>query len=232
MHVAPNEFASFVLNQMVKLYMSITEELREFLIGRREFRKIPSEMEIDDIYMHVSQHNALNPQNLINVSLLLKDSVVLRREKALLDPNLTEMQLMRLKAGERKYQKTIENVSTQKISKAEKSEFKDASESVAFASHFIVAFVSAFLLGYYLGDYIFEFSATEYKYMLGGACSFATLILESALFIIREQKKELAASKKTQPFVFSSSQPPGSESQMISVGEQLDEATLRKRQLR
>lgn len=215
------------------MYLSVSPELREFLVHKRKLETVVSDMEVDEIYKHVYNHNENYPHDTIDVANLLTQSVIVRRESIASHKDLTEMEILRLKAEERKYQKSIEKIASLKSkSGSQKSEFKDASESVAFASQFILAFASAFLLGYYLGEYFFEFTKNEYKYILGGACSFATLILESVLFIIREEKKELITSNKpkfTGPAVFRSS-PSSGETSIVSQ-EEIQE-TLRKRKLK
>ena len=221
------------------MYVHVTEPLREFLVQKRSVHTVPNEVEIDEVYKHVSEHNSNNLHDQVDVSTLLKDSAVLRRDSrnVELQSDLSEMQLLRLKAQERKYQKSIENIVSIHSKSHGKSEFKDASESIAFASHFILAFISAFLLGYYLGEYIFEFSANEHKYMLGGGCSFATLILESLLFIIRDQKKELIASKKPgsmigAPVSQTNERIPATESNISASDIRQQKDSIRNRQLK
>lgn len=55
-------------------------------------------------------------------------------------------------------------------------------------------FGSAFL-GYYLGSEIFELK-TEYCLALSGIIVFITLVLESFLFIIKEEKLEMNNRRK------------------------------------
>jgi hypothetical protein len=153
-------------------------------------------MEIDDVYKVVSEFNERYPSEAIEISSLLENVEIEKTRPLPVVPEMSEMELMRLRADERKYQRSIADLPSLKTITAARSDIKSASESIAFASHFVLAFGSAFLLGYYLGEYIFELQKDEYKYMMGGACSFLTLILESALFIIRDQKQTSAAGNQ------------------------------------
>jgi len=174
---------------MSKLYISITPEIKT-IFTRTDTEVSGDSVEIDQLYEAVAKFNESHPDEMVEISSLMESAEIVRKERgpAQVDlSQLSEIEVMRLKADERKYQKSIENVVSFKTNN--RSDFRSASESIAFASHFVLAFGSAFLLGYYLGEYLFEFERAEYKYMVGGACSFATLILESVLFIIRDQKQ-------------------------------------------
>jgi hypothetical protein len=176
---------------MSRIYLSVSPEIKT-LFSRTNTELDSDMVEIDDVYKVVAKFNDSNPaEECVEIATVLAGTAIVKREPFSRDMSgLSEIELMRLKAEERRYQKSIENIPSLSIkSNGEKSEVKSVSESVAFASHFVLAFGSAFLLGYYLGEYMFEFQKEEYKYIVGGACSFATLILESLLFIIRDQKQ-------------------------------------------
>lgn len=181
--------------------MSVTDNLRDFLLRERGV-SLPEggSIEIDQVYMHATQHNfqnGSNPEKCVDVAQLLDESKIVYRTKSPESgTNLTEIERMRARAEERKYQKTISGFSLPRNTGAG-SDVKSATESLSFATHFILAFISAFLVGYYLGEYVFELQRKDYKYILGGACSFGTLILESLLFIIREEKKQMVESKRS-----------------------------------
>lgn len=180
---------------MTLIYVTPSAELRTILLRlKRESTK--DRMEIDDVYKVVSEFNERYPSEAVEISSLLENIEIEKSGRLPIVPEMSEMQLMRLRADERKYQRSIANLPSLKPITAARSDIKSASESIAFASHFVLSFGSAFLLGYYLGEYIFEFQKDEYKYMMGGACSFLTLILESVLFIIRDQKQTSAAGNQ------------------------------------
>ena len=110
---------------------------------------------------------------------------------------MSEIELMRKRAEERKYQKSIANIRLGKgVGKlGAASDVKSASESISFASHFIFAFASSFLLGYYFAEYGLGITNDPHKYIAGGIASFLTLIIESLLFIIREEKRSRSPKK-------------------------------------
>ena len=176
--------------------MSITPQLEAVL--RRNNKPVGQSIEIDEVYRLSAEHNERYPGDLVDVGELLKDSHLVYRSRPPGPPaatGMTEMEVMRRKAEERKYQRSIAGVGKMQSVTAV-SDVKAASESITFATHFIFAFASAFLVGYYLGEYVLELQKEEHKYILGGACSFLTLILESVLFIIREEKAVMIESKK------------------------------------
>jgi hypothetical protein len=157
-------------------------------------RKVPeSGVEIDDIYKTLGKYNESHA--IVAISSVLEGSVVVKKETPQNEAShLSEMELMRLRADERRYQRSISSIPV--MQKMGKSEFKSASESIAFAAQLVLAFGSAFLCGYYLGEYFFGFEKEEHKYILGGTCSFLTLILESVLFIIRDSKVQMKRQAK------------------------------------
>jgi hypothetical protein len=186
---------------MSRIFVPISPEIRT-LFSRVEYQyqaEPDGSVEIDDVYKAVTAfNNSHTPEESIEIASLLETSEIIRRERSDRSMNLstlTELEQMRLRAEERRYQRSIENVVTMK--KSNNSDIRSMSESIAFASHFILAFGSAFLLGYYLGEYLFGFEKSEHKYMVGGACSFATLILESILFIIRDNKQNMSAKLRS-----------------------------------
>lgn len=59
-------------------------------------------------------------------------------------------------------------------------------------------FSSAFL-GYYLGTEVFGWK-TEYCLALSGICIFVTIILETCLFVIKDEKGRMIAGQKEKAF--------------------------------
>ncbi len=181
---------------MTRLYINVTPDIRALYVRSGPERPSGDKMELDELYRVVGRFNEKFPNELVEISNLIEGSEFEKKPSESSSRELSEIELMRLRAEERRYQRSIENLPSLKSKSKEKSEVKSMSESIAFASHFVLAFASAFLLGYYMGEYVFDFQKDEYKYMVGGACSFLTLILESVLFIIRDQKQNRAPSRK------------------------------------
>ena len=186
-----------------KIYMHPTPLMEDMF--RKTGRRIPSSgIEIDDIYTAVAAYNESHEP--VDISAVLEGSTVVKKESSPTTvANLSEMELMRLRAEERRYQRSISSIPVLRVKG--KSEFKSMSESIAFASQLVLAFGSAFLCGYYLGEYFFNFEKAEYKYMLGGACSFLTLILESLLFIIRDSKQQMVKKSQSSTVTCTAVQP-------------------------
>ena len=162
---------------MSKIYMSISPELQAFLQKVRPGVEPGDRIEIDELY-------ALMAGQEVDINVLLANSTVVARERPL-DAPMSELEMWRKRGAERKYQRSIQGVKPATLMAS--GDVKSASESISFATHFIFAFLSAFLVGYYLGEYVFDLSEPG-KYICGGAASFFTLLLESTLLIIREQK--------------------------------------------
>ena len=200
----------------MKLYVSISPELKEFLsIEKIQYKD--DKIEIDELYKLVSARNAKSAE-FVDMADLLANSVVLSR---LQEPGKTgsELEQMRRKAEERKYQRSI-GKSLAKVNVS--TDVKAASESIAFATHFILAFISAFLLGYYAGEYVWGLEETG-KYICGGAVSFSTLILESVLFILRDNKQKMDRAEKKIVRVVSQN------TEMMPLRENKIDSQIRKR---
>merc|ERR1719245_578399 len=60
-----------------------------------------------------------------------------------------------------------------------------------FATQVLVAFIGAFLFGFYFVETFVAPGNTTAKTLVGAACSFATLLLETCLLVVHEQKKEM-----------------------------------------
>ena len=187
-----------------KIYMSVTDQIKEFLAPLMDEGKVPNCIEIDELYTAVVNFNQIHCESkTVDINDLLKDSRIMYRSmnESSSHPGgkkLSAIELMRLRAEERKYQKSIANIKLgggQSIKAGVASDVKSASESISFASHFIFAFASSFLLGYYFAEYGLGLTNDSHKYIAGGAASFLTLIIESLLFIIREEKRGRSPKK-------------------------------------
>jgi hypothetical protein len=175
---------------MSKIYMSITPRIEEFLTHQHK-SPIPASIDIDELYRLVAACNEASSSSPIDINSLLEGSFVVHRTNPPSNiSNLTEIELLRLRADEKKYQKSIKSLNAGGVSKSANSDIKAASESISFATHFILAFGSAFLAGYYFAVYGLETESDPVKYMCGGVASFLTLLIEAILFIIREEKNE------------------------------------------
>jgi len=127
--------------------------------------------------------------------LLAGCEVVARKEKKEDLTHLSEIEILRLKAEEKKYQRSVALVRPWQRNISAREDLKEASSSMAFAAQFILSFVGAFLLGYYFCE-TFIIDDLALKTMAGGLISFATLILESFLFILRDSKERMIKDKK------------------------------------
>ena len=218
-----------------KIYMSVTDEMREFLESSKT--TIPNCIEIDELYTAVVSHNQTK-SNFVNINDLLKNSKIMyRRTEGTGGEKFSELEIMRRNAEERKYQKSISNIKLGgKSVTGASSDVKSASESLSFASHFILAFASSFLLGYYFAEYALSVTDESYKYIAGGAASFLTLIIESLLFIIREEKRSKVDKRcslvRKSPIRQSIEQTGDGESSIVAKEESQEESVIRSRKRR
>ena len=74
-------------------------------------------------------------------------------------------------------------------------EIKGYETSVKFASSFIVILFGSACLGYYLGSEIFGWKS-EFCLALSGIMIFCSIVVETLLFIIKEEKTEMNKRKQ------------------------------------
>jgi hypothetical protein len=179
------------------MYISVSEELREYL-KKSKYRDYSTieKIEVDEVYRSVIKHTKRAKQR-VEVSKLIENCTIIERGSAPSEP-LTEIELMRRRAEEKRYQRMVSSVLKTGNPAGVGSDVKSASESISFASHFILAFAGAFLCGYYFAEYFLLAEKSEIKIICGGVFSFITLIVESVLFIVREEKSE-RKSKESRP---------------------------------
>ena len=206
--------------------MSISDEVKEFLLHRAFVKTVPNSIEIDELFALVSTYNHKHPQDSIEINdLLINSEVVFRTSSAQPPSNESELETLRRRGEERQYQRSIANVSDRGKGAGAATEIKAASESVSFATHFILAFLPSFLVGYYLGEYIFELSESG-RYICGGAASFLTLILESVLFIIREEKRAMIPKFRSKKSIKTA---PGGSSEVMPISLGSIDSSVRRR---
>jgi hypothetical protein len=152
-------------------------------------------VELDVICSLVAEFNRTHPKLApVDLPALLEDAKVSHRTRTHVQNACSEIEGLRKRAEERKYQKSIKGMVSHKVSSSP-SEFKSMGDSISFASHFILAFISSFLAGYYLAEYMLGIEDMAARYIVGGAMSFVVLIVESVLFIFQEQKRTKKLSR-------------------------------------
>merc|ERR1712039_1111472 len=104
---------------------------------------------------------------------------------------------MRLEAEERAYQRSVNGYAPIRKEKREPT-FSQSGLKFAtnFATQVFVAFVGAFLFGYYFVETFVSEDNFSAKVIFGAACSFATLLLETCLLVVHEQKQRMIEQKK------------------------------------
>jgi hypothetical protein len=115
---------------------------------------------------------------------------------------MTEMERLRAVAEERSYQRSVDGLKP-KANSNWGEEIRAASRSTATATNFIVSFIGAFAFGYYAIEIFVDATDSTLKCVVGGISSFLTLIIESVLFIVAEEKaarKEKRKEKKRRRF--------------------------------
>merc|ERR1711977_703660 len=96
------------------------------------------------------------------------------------------------------YQRMVSGVSptwAKKLSK-EKSDFQTGVKfATNFATQVVVAFIGAFALGYFFVETFVDPDSFTTKVIAGAGCSFFTLLLETCLLVVHEQKEEMIQAK-------------------------------------
>ena len=184
------------------LYVSITPATREFFkkCGKETRRKYEEkdDIEIDEVNELINVFNNRKENRKRKPVLMhevLEGCQTTQRIPSV-QPELSEVEQMRLRGAERKYQKSIEGAAPKPRShEADMSDVSIASKTSAFAGHFIISFAGAFALGYYFVETFVDQDDFTLKAIVGGVSSFLTLIVESALFILYEEKQRIRRDK-------------------------------------
>jgi len=154
-------------------------------------------VDMDEVYRLASEHEKLGGEQ-VKVHELLEGAEVLNRIPAEAPP-MTELEEMRLKSEERKYQRSVQGVAP--LYGRKKNEGFDVA-GFSFATNFgtqvIVAFIGAFLLGYFFVETFVSQDNNVLKVIAGAACSFCTLLLETCLLMVHESKETMIEHKRTQ----------------------------------
>lgn len=111
---------------------------------------------------------------------------------------LSELQQMRAASQERAYQRMVDGVAP--LTGRTKTQPLPHQQGLRFATNFgtqvIVAFIGAFLLGYYFVETFVAPESFNAKVIAGAGCSFATLLLETMLLVVHEQKQSMVEKKR------------------------------------
>jgi hypothetical protein len=126
-----------------------------------------------------------------------------------------QLENMRARAEERRYQKMIGKNGTAKLTVAK--ELKEMNEGMSFALHFIIVFIASFAVGYYLYE-IFgdagmdktpmvmiseEVFSSFQKFASGGICCFISLVIECIVYILYEERKQRIDHRSREKTFFS-----------------------------
>lgn len=190
-----------------QVFMSLTPAMKSWLPSCKApeaSRLVDAEdADLDEIYRLVEEHTKLggDPPQLYE---LMQGSEVVRRKELPLEAEgggpMSELERMRLEAQERSYQRMIQGVAP--VTRQRRKDPGEGQYALKFATSFatqaIVAFIGAFLFGYYFVETFVSPDAFNAKVIAGAACSFSTLLLETVLLVIHEQKEQMKADKEQQ----------------------------------
>mmetsp|Transcript_7219 Transcript_7219/g.14912 ORF Transcript_7219/g.14912 Transcript_7219/m.14912 type:complete len:151 (+) Transcript_7219:90-542(+) len=105
---------------------------------------------------------------------------------------------MRMESQERRYQQMVKGAAP--VAKLRSQEPGEHQQGLQFATNFatqvIVAFIGAFLLGYFFVETFVAPESFTAKVIAGAFCSFFTLLMETCLLVVHEQKKEMIEQKE------------------------------------
>jgi uncharacterized membrane protein len=178
--------------------VSISDSLRAFLrlLGQAETHK--DSIDLDKVLELVNDYNSKYPDKLFDISDVMKDCHVLKRSTKATptntDSSLTEIQAIRKKAEEKRFQRLLQSNSLGKTASIQ-SEIQELRKSGLLVAHFIMAVIGAWLCGYFSTTLFLEWKA-HHGVLAGGAAAIFVLLVEVTLFIIRENKESKKTVKK------------------------------------
>ncbi len=189
-----NDFYAWVNEHHNKTRMSSESSL---LVKSRKKTKIPCSPIVESISAEDVDTVNNDYKKIDDSPLSLEEAMTLCsviRKEELPNPEwdaLSEIEKMRLKGDERQYQRMVKSI-TALGDTANSYQFgnglKEASKAFGLAGNLIVAFIGAFLCGWFLCETFIDSEDISKKAVLGGICSFFTLILEAILLILRDEK--------------------------------------------
>eukprot|EP00930_Biecheleria_cincta_P083880 TRINITY_DN73380_c0_g1_i1.p1 TRINITY_DN73380_c0_g1~~TRINITY_DN73380_c0_g1_i1.p1 ORF type:complete len:231 (+),score=57.92 TRINITY_DN73380_c0_g1_i1:85-777(+) len=180
-----------------QIFVSMTPALRTFLDDcKAEGAKAlaaEDSADLDELYRLEKRHCELGGAPAKLHELLDGTEVVERRESPLLGEDgapLSELELMRRQSQERSYQRMVDGVAP--LTGLRRVEPDVNHQGIRFATNFgtqvIVAFIGAFVLGYFFVENFVAPHNFNAKVIAGACCSFATLLLETLLLVVHEEK--------------------------------------------
>mmetsp|Transcript_125319 Transcript_125319/g.390151 ORF Transcript_125319/g.390151 Transcript_125319/m.390151 type:complete len:226 (-) Transcript_125319:49-726(-) len=179
-----------------QVFISATPKVLEFLEecsakGAAKRHKDAGSIELDELYRLVDDHERGGGPP-VKIHELLEGAEVTERREARAEP-LSELERMRVESEERRYQHLVRDVAP--LTKLKRQEPGEHQQGLRFATNFatqvVVAFIGAFLLGYFFVETFVAPDSFNAKVIAGAFCSFFTLLLETFLLVVHEQKKEM-----------------------------------------
>lgn len=182
-----------------QVLVALTPALREFLAdcdaASAKEHANGEEIDLDELYRLVSEHQKKCGETSPKLHELLAGAEVVERKQLVRDgPELTPVERMRLEAQERAYQRSVGNLVVDSASAAykRKEPGQGAGPMLRFATNFAtqvaVAFIGGFVLGYFFVETFVDADNFSAKVIAGAGCSFATLLLETFLLVVRDGK--------------------------------------------
>lgn len=176
---------------MSVVIISVTDTLLKFL--HKVVPDVAAEAEASeqvdmDLVFDAIEAEKVKGRRSPSLSELLKGTEVVGRHRKQEDlSHLSEIEILRLKADEKAYQRSVASVKPWQRDSSVGQDLRDMSSSISVAMQFFLAFIGAFAFGYYFVE-TFVQDDLALKVLAGGVCSFVTLLVESLLFIIRDNK--------------------------------------------
>jgi len=190
-----------------QLFVSVTPSIRQFLEtvtsearGDETPDASAESVDIDELYRLAAEHGKCTKTN-VNLNEMLAGAEIVERREAT-GPALSDLERMRLGSEERKYQQMVRGVAPLTGAKAKQRQGGSFASSFSFATNFAtqaaVAFIGAFALGFYFVETFVAPGNFEAKVIAGAFCSFATLLLETSLLVVHEQKEQMIEQKRNE----------------------------------
>lgn len=185
-----------------QVFLSVTPEMRSFLStsnakGVEDWANEDA-IDMDELYKLVEEHNQ-GGGDIVKIHELMENTEVVER-RHVQSAQLTELESLRLRSQERAYQNSVKGLTPVRSNGTTQTgiDVKGMKFATNFGMQVIVAFIGAFLLGWYFVETFVAPDNMVAKALAGAGCSFCTLLLESALFVVHEQKQEMLAKKRAE----------------------------------
>ena len=171
--------------------ISVSPELQGFFRYTGDAAAHEETVDLDTTIRKISDFNAWNVSKAFDAGALLRDCKVMARSHVKVgntSEEISDIARLRLEQEERRYQASVREIKMSRHGNLIRDEIKELRETHLVAWSFFLSFLGSFLFGYFASQ-IFLAWRFEYCVFAGVISAAAVLVIEAALFVIRDEKK-------------------------------------------